>query len=107
MSTVVHGATPRTGNAFRERDVRVPFPGIPTTSDGAGMGVWVETYITQGACAYPITSSTTMGGGYQAEVAYRPRNPWGEEMALIEPQYEHSAASPCARVAVSRGRATN
>ena len=33
------------------------------------MVVWVETHITQGACAYPITSSTTMGGGYQAEVA--------------------------------------
>jgi len=30
------------------------------------MVVWVETHITQGACAYPITSSTTMGGGYQA-----------------------------------------
>src|SRR5258706_11568212 len=67
MSTIVHGVTPRTGIAFRERDVRVPFPGIPTTSDGAGMVTWVETHITQGACAYPITSSTTMGGGYRSE----------------------------------------
>src|SRR6266446_3232992 len=64
MSTVVHGATPRTGSAFRERDLRVPFPGIPTTSDGAGMVTWVETHITQGACAYPITSSTTTCEGF-------------------------------------------
>jgi hypothetical protein len=31
--------------------------------------VWVESHITQGACAYPITSSTTMGSGYQAVIA--------------------------------------
>ena len=97
MSTVVHGATPRTGNVFGERDVRVPFPGIPTTSDGAGMVTWVETHITQGACAYPITSSTTMGGGYQAEVANGKKNLWGEELAFIEPESEHSAATTARR----------
>src|SRR5256885_1300821 len=107
MSAVVHGATPRTGNAFQERDVRVPFPGIPTTSDGAGMVVWVETHITQGACAYPITSSTTMGGGYQVEVANGTRNLWGEELAFIEPESEHSAASTCEGFAVAGGRVTN
>ena len=37
-------------------EIKPQFPGIPTTSDGAGMVVWVETHITQGACAYPITS---------------------------------------------------
>src|SRR5437867_9220651 len=107
MSTVVHGAAPRTGTTSRERDARVPFPGIPTTSDGAGMVVWVETHITQGACAYPITSSTTMGGGYQAEVANGTRNLWGEELAFIEPESEHSAASTCEGFAVSGGRVTN
>src|SRR5260221_5260210 len=107
MSTVVHGATPRTGTAFRERDVRVPFPGIPTTSDGAGMVTWVETHITQGACAYPITSSTTMGGGYQVEVANGKKNLWGEELALIEPESEHSAATTCEGFAVAGGRVTN
>src|SRR5713226_4766067 len=107
MSTVVHGATPRTGNAFRERDIRVPFPGIPTTSDGAGMVTWVETHITQGACAYPITSSTTMGGGYQAEVANGKKNLWGEELAFIEPESEHSAATTCEGFAVAGGRVTN
>src|SRR5450432_1701332 len=107
MSTVVHGATPRTHDAFRERDPRVPFPGIPTTSDGAGMVTWVETHITQGACAYPITSSTTMGGGYQAEVANGKKNLWGEELAFIEPESEHSAASTCEGFAVAGGRVTN
>src|SRR5437868_8795782 len=107
MSTVVHGVTPRTGSAFRERDLRVPFPGVPTTSDGAGMVTWVETHITQGACAYPITSSTTMGGGYQAEVANGKKNLWGEELAFIEPESEHSAASTCEGFAVAGGRVTN
>src|SRR5437867_7845162 len=59
------------------------------------MVVWVETHVTQGACAYPITSSTTMGGGYQAEVANGKRNLWGEELAFIEPESEHSAAGTC------------
>src|SRR5437763_1151827 len=107
MSTVVHGATPRTGTTSRERDVRVPFPGIPTTSDGAGMVTWVETHITQGACAYPITSSTTMGGGYQVEVANGKKNLWGEELAFIEPESEHSAATTCEGFAVAGGRVTN
>ncbi|PWT97682.1 MAG: pyruvate ferredoxin oxidoreductase [Terriglobia bacterium] len=83
------------------------FPGIPTTSDGAGTVVWVETHITQGACAYPITSSTTMGGGYQTEVANGKRNLWDEELAFIEPESEHSAASTCEGFAVAGGRVTN
>ena len=71
------------------------------------MVVWVDIHITQGACAYPITSSTTMGGGYQAEVANGKRNLWGEELAFIEPESEHSAASTCEGFAVSGGRVTN
>src|SRR5215216_2431882 len=107
MSTVVHGVPPRVQTASRERDLRVPFPGVPTTSDGAGMVTWVETHITQGACAYPITSSTTMGGGYQVEVANGKKNLWGEELAFIEPESEHSAASTCEGFAVAGGRVTN
>src|SRR5437868_5764276 len=107
MSSVVHGAPPRTEDAIRERDPRVPFPGIPTTSDGAGTVTWVETHVTQGACAYPITSSTTMGGGYQTEVANGKKNLWGEELAFIEPESEHSAATTCEGFAVAGGRVTN
>jgi pyruvate-ferredoxin/flavodoxin oxidoreductase len=88
-------------------ETKPQFPGIPTTSDGAGTVVWVETHITQGACAYPITSSTTMGGGYQAEVANGKKNLWGEELAFIEPESEHSAASTCEGFAVAGGRVTN
>src|SRR5690349_17334785 len=107
MSTVVNELPTAAGHSSSKPEIRAPFPGIPTTSDGAGMVVWVETHITQGACAYPITSSTTMGGGYQAEVANGKRNLWGEELAFIEPESEHSAASTCEGFAVSGGRVTN
>src|SRR5947208_6570870 len=107
MSTVLNGAPPETIASFNDVEKKPQFPGIPTTSDGAGMVVWVETHITQGACAYPITSSTTMGGGYQAEVANGKRNLWGEELAFVEPESEHSAASTCEGFAVSGGRVTN
>ena len=107
MSTVLSGAPPMTDPVPLEPQSKPPYPGIPTTSDGAGMVVWVETHITQGACAYPITSSTTMGGGYQVEVANGKRNLWGEELAFIEPESEHSAASTCEGFAVAGGRVTN
>jgi pyruvate-ferredoxin/flavodoxin oxidoreductase len=107
MSTLLNGAPPETYSFPAEPEIEPQFPGIPTTSDGAGTVVWVETHITQGACAYPITSSTTMGGGYQVEVANGQRNLWGEELAFIEPESEHSAASTCEGFAVAGGRVTN
>src|SRR4026209_238339 len=107
MSTAVNGPDTSISISDKGSETKVPYPGIPTTSDGAGMVTWVETHITQGACAYPITSSTTMGGGYQAEVANGKRNLWGEELAFIEPESEHSAASTCEGFAVSGGRVTN
>src|SRR5438094_6196243 len=107
MSTVLNGAPPETIASFNDVEKKPQFPGIPTTSDGAGMVVWVETHVTQGACAYPITSSTTMGGGYQAEVANGKRNLWGEELSFIEPESEHSAASTCEGFSVAGGRVTN
>ena len=48
-----------------------------------------------------------MGGGYQAEVANGKHNLWDEELAFIEPESEHSAASTCEGFAVSGGRVTN
>jgi pyruvate-ferredoxin/flavodoxin oxidoreductase len=107
MSAVLSGAPTKTQAVPTEHIGKPPYPGIPTTSDGAGMVVWVETHITQGACAYPITSSTTMGGGYQVEVANGTRNLWGDELAFIEPESEHSAASTCEGFAVAGGRVTN
>lgn len=89
------------------KEDKFPFPGIPTTSDGAGAVVWVETNISQGACAYPITSSTTMGQGFQAEVANGKRNLWGEKLFFFEPESEHSSASVCEGFAAAGGRITN
>lgn len=84
-----------------------PYPGIATTTDGSGAVVWVETNISQGSCAYPITSSTNMGGGYATAVANGYRNLWGETLVFIEPESEHSAASTCEGFALAGGRVTN
>jgi pyruvate-ferredoxin/flavodoxin oxidoreductase len=83
------------------------FPGIPSTSDGAGGVVWVETHITHGACAYPITSSTTMGTGYETEVANGKKNLWGDTLTFVQPESEHSAATTCEGFALAGGRVTN
>ncbi len=84
-----------------------PYPGIATTSDGAGVVTWVETHITQGACAYPITPTTTMGGGYGAAVANGATNIWGDRLMFLEPESEHSAATACEGFAVAGGRISN
>jgi len=83
------------------------YPGIKSTADGAAIVVWVETHITQGACAYPITSSTTMGSGYQAVISNGGTNIWGESMAFIESESEHSSASACEGFSLAGGRVTN
>ncbi|MBS72341.1 MAG: pyruvate ferredoxin oxidoreductase [Thermoplasmata archaeon] len=85
----------------------IQYPGIPTTTDGAGNVVWVESHITDGSCAYPITSSTTMGVGYNLEVANGKENLWGTRLAFIEPESEHSSASAAEGFAVAGGRVTN
>src|SRR6201994_2736147 len=107
MSTVLTRTPLETYPSTDDLAVKPQFPGIPTTSDGAGMVVWVETHITQGACAYPITSSTTMGGGYQVEVANGKKNLWGDLLLFVEPESEHSAASFCEGFAIAGGRVTN
>jgi len=84
-----------------------PYPGIPATSDGAGGVVWVETNITHGACAYPITSSTTMGTGYETEVSNGKKNLWGDVITFVQPESEHSAATTCEGFALAGGRVTN
>ena len=85
----------------------VKYPGIPTTTDGAGAAVWVETHISEAACAYPITSSTPMGVGYQAEVANGRKNLWGTPLQFIEPESEHSSASAAEGFAAAGGRVVN
>jgi pyruvate-ferredoxin/flavodoxin oxidoreductase len=48
-----------------------------------------------------------MGEGYQYAVANGQRNLWGERVAFIELESEHSAASTCEGFAVAGGRVTN
>lgn len=86
---------------------RFRFPGIPATADGSAAVVWVDSHITQGAYAYPITPSTNMGSGYQAEVANGTRNLWGEPLFFLEPESEHSSASACEGFALAGGRVSN
>src|SRR5213079_2153486 len=74
-------------------ETRYPFPGIPTTCDGAEAVVHVEVNVSQASGAFPITSSTTMGGGYNSAVMNGYRNLWGDPLIFVEPESEHSAAS--------------
>jgi pyruvate-ferredoxin/flavodoxin oxidoreductase len=83
------------------------YPGIPTTCDGAEAVVWVETHISQGSGAYPITSSTTMGGGFNQAMMNGQPNLWGDQLVFMEPESEHSAATFCEGFAVAGGRVTN
>jgi pyruvate-ferredoxin/flavodoxin oxidoreductase len=83
------------------------YPGIPTTCDGAEAVVHVEINISQGSGAYPITSSTTMGGGFNAAVTNGRPNLWGEQLVFFEPESEHSAATFCEGFALAGGRVTN
>ncbi len=84
-----------------------PFPGIWTTSDGSGAVVWVETHISEAACAYPITSSTPMGVGFQAVVAQGGKNLWGTPLQFMEAESEHSSASAAEGYALAGGRVVN
>ncbi|NCF67990.1 MAG: pyruvate ferredoxin oxidoreductase [Chloroflexi bacterium] len=83
------------------------YPGVPTTADGSGAVVWVETNISQGAGAYPITSSTAMAHGFNTAVVNARANLWGEQLQFFEPESEHSAATICEGFALAGGRVTN
>src|SRR5262245_18346704 len=83
------------------------YPGIPITCDGAEAVVHVEIQVAQAAGAYPITSSTTMGGGFNAAVMNGKKNLWGDSLLFFESGTEHSAATVCEGIAVSGGRVTN
>ena len=48
-----------------------------------------------------------MGSGYQAVLANGGTNIWGERMAFIESESEHSSASACEGFALAGGRVTN
>ncbi|VAX36625.1 Pyruvate-flavodoxin oxidoreductase [hydrothermal vent metagenome] len=91
----------------QESEQEFKYPGLPTTCDGAEAVVWVETKISQGSGAYPITSSTTMGSGFNAAVMNGIPNLWDQQLVFFEPESEHSAATFCEGFAVAGGRVTN
>lgn len=85
----------------------VPFPGTPAIIDGSEAVAWVETRISEGCCAYPITPSTTMATLYQAAVADGRHNLWNTPLRFLEPESEHSSASAAEGFALAGGRVTN
>jgi pyruvate-ferredoxin/flavodoxin oxidoreductase len=107
MSTVFENDVRAPETMERAAEPKYQYPGIPTTCDGAEAVVHVETHVCQGAGAYPITSSTTMGGGFNAAVMNGQTNLWGDLLVFLEPESEHSAATICEGFAVAGGRVTN
>lgn len=108
MSTAVAKGPTRTAEpAGQATETKYQYPGIPTTCDGAEAVVHVEVHVSQAAGAYPITSSTTMGGGFNASVMNGGKNLWGDPLMFFEPESEHSAAAVCEGFAVAGGRVTN
>jgi pyruvate-ferredoxin/flavodoxin oxidoreductase len=108
MSSAAVRTPPRTPQPVRETgEPQYEYPGNPTTCDGAEAVVHVEIHVAQAAGAYPITSSTTMGGGFNAAVMNGQTNLWGDPLLFFEPESEHSAATVCEGFAVAGGRVTN
>src|SRR5260370_555660 len=78
MSSAVAEKPVRKAEPVQEEvESRFPYPGIPTTCDGSEAVVHVDIHICQAAGAYPITSSTTIGGGFNPAVMNGMKNPWG------------------------------
>jgi pyruvate-ferredoxin/flavodoxin oxidoreductase len=82
-------------------------PGISAIVDGSEAIAHVETRISEAACAYPITPSTTMAAIYQSAVAEGAVNLWGTPLRFLEPESEHSSASAAEGFALAGGRVTN
>jgi pyruvate-ferredoxin/flavodoxin oxidoreductase len=87
--------------------LKVPFPGTAAVVDGSEAIASVETRISEIACAYPITPSTTMAAIFQAAVADARPNLWGTKLRFIELESEHSSASSAEGAALAGARATN
>jgi pyruvate-ferredoxin/flavodoxin oxidoreductase len=83
------------------------YPGIPAIVDGSEAIASVEVRVSEGACAYPITPSTTMATIFQGAVAEGRTNLWGTALSFLEPESEHSSASAAEGFALAGGRVTN
>jgi pyruvate-ferredoxin/flavodoxin oxidoreductase len=83
------------------------YPGIPAIVDGSEAVAHVETRLSEVACVYPITPSTTMAAIFQAAVAAGRANLWGTPLRFIQPESEHSSASAAEGAALAGARVTN
>ena len=83
------------------------YMGLPAIVDGSEAIAHVETRISEIACVYPITPSTTMAALFQSAVAAGGANLWGTPLRFIEPESEHSSASAAEGAALAGGRVTN
>ena len=83
------------------------YPGLPAIVDGSEAIAHVETRLSEVACVYPITPSTTMAAIFQAAVAEGRTNLWGTPLNFIEPESEHSSASAAEGAALAGSRVTN
>ncbi|HEU4572381.1 MAG TPA: 2-oxoacid:acceptor oxidoreductase family protein, partial [Candidatus Limnocylindrales bacterium] len=83
------------------------FVGRPAIVDGSEAVVHVETRLSEVACVYPITPSTTMAALFQAAVAEGKTNLWGTPLSFIEPESEHSSASAAEGAALAGARVVN
>src|SRR5437870_12894005 len=105
MSSAVAQDPVRTLIPAREaQETHFQYPGIPTTCDGAEAVVHVEIHVCQAAGAYPITSSTTMGGGFNAAVMNGVKNLWGDPLMFFELESDHSGAVVCVGFVVAGRR---
>ena len=66
-----------------------------------------EAYITQGGCGLSHHLVHHHGRGLSRNISNGHKNVWGEELAFVEPESEHSSASACEGFAVAGGRVTN
>lgn len=87
--------------------IQPSYPGVRSIVDGSEAIAHVETRITEGACTYPITPSTTMAAIYQSAVADGRRDLWGTPLRFLELESEHSSASSAEGFALAGGRVTN
>jgi pyruvate-ferredoxin/flavodoxin oxidoreductase len=83
------------------------YPGLHAIVDGSEAIAHVETRLSEIACVYPITPSTTMAAIFQAAVAEGRTNLWGTPLGFIEPESEHSSASAAEGAALAGSRVTN
>ena len=86
---------------------RFSIPAFPRPATAPRPSFTSKSTSAQAAGAYPITSSTTMGGGFNAAVMNGDTNLWGDPLMFFEPESEHSAATVCEGFAVAGGRVTN